>query len=378
MPTATTIYTLSLSDVNGCAVIPMDITVVVRSPLSIIATDVVLCNGESGIISGTASGGNGGTYTYSWSNGPTTLIQTITATSPTNYIITVNDGCSSPASDTATVTANPSSTGLINESDTTGCQPLTVNFNAVSDNGTTYTWDFGDGNVGTGSSVSYTYPLPGVYLVTMNVITLDGCITLIANTNNITVNPLPNADFSVTPNLPSVLSPTVELTDLSTVTIVSWLWNFDDPSSIVNTSTIQNPSHSFSALGFYNVSLIVMNQFGCFDTARYVVEFKDDFVFYAPNAFTPNGNGINDTFLPKGIGFDINTYHLLIFDRWGNLIFHNHDSTKGWDGRVHTSWDGRVLSGSDIAQIDVYVWKVDLKDNLGIVHNYIGHVTIVK
>ncbi len=373
MPTATTIYTVSLLDVNGCAVIPMDITVVVRPPLSIIATDVVLCNGESGIISGAVSGGNGGPYTYLWSNGLTTLTQTITAsiaTSPTNYIITVDDGCSTPSTDTATVTVNPSSIGVINESDTLGCQPLTVNFNAVSDNGTSYIWNFGNGNVGTGSSVNYTYPLPGIYLVTMNVITLDGCTTLIANTNNITVNPLPNADFSVTPNPTSILSPTIELTDLSTVTILSWSWNFDDASSLHNTSTVQNPTHLFNNLGFYNVSLIVMNQFGCFDTAVYAVEVKDDFVFYAPNTFTPDDDDLNDTFLPKGVGFDIHSFNLFIFNRWGNLIFYSNDPAKGWDGRAN--------HGSDIAQQDVYVWKVDLKDNLGIIHKYIGHVTIVK
>jgi gliding motility-associated-like protein len=100
------------------------------------------------------------------------------------------------------------------------------------------------------------------------------------------------------------------------------------------------------------------------------VEIKDDFVFYAPNAFTPDGDGINDVFLPLGVGWDIPTFEMYIFDRWGNLIFFTDDYRKGWDGTAN--------KGAEIAQIDVYVWKVNLRDNTGLRHNFIGHVTIVK
>ena len=61
---------------------------------------------------------------------------------------------------------------------------------------------------------------------------------------------------------------------------------------------------------------------------------------------------------------------MYIFDRWGNMIFLTDDSTKGWDGRAN--------QGKEIAQVDVYVWRVELKDNQGKKHKYIGTVTIVK
>jgi gliding motility-associated-like protein len=373
IPTSTTVYTVSLLDANGCPVPPANMTVVVRPPLSIIATDIAICDGTSGIISGASSGGNGGPYTYSWSNGPTTQSQTVSptiVTSPMNYIITLDDGCSIPATDTATVIVNPGSIGLINGSDTVGCQPLLVNFNAISNNGATYSWDFGDGTTALGSSVNHTYPNVGTYVVTINVTTAAGCVTPLPSTNTIVVNPVPNAEFSATPNPTTFLSPSVSFTDLSTVTISSWLWNFNDPTSTTNSSTIQNPIHSFNNVGSYDVVLFVTNQFGCIDSVEHVVEVKDDFVFYAPNAFTPNQDGINDIFLPTGIGYDLGTFDFYVFDRWGNVIFYSNDYRKGWDGHAN--------GGSQIAQQDVYVWKVDLKDNSGKIHKYIGTVTIAK
>ena len=74
------------------------------------------------------------------------------------------------------------------------------------------------------------------------------------------------------------------------------------------------------------------------------------YALYIPNTFSPNGDGINDTFSPKGEG--ISEYELIIFDRWGNLIFTSDDINIGWNGIV----DG----GSETAQIDSYVYVVNV------------------
>ena len=63
-------------------------------------------------------------------------------------------------------------------------------------------------------------------------------------------------------------------------------------------------------------------------------------------------------------------YHLWVFDRWGNVVFNTTD--------INTGWDGRANNGTDIAQQDVYVWKVKLKDVFGNNHEYIGTVTLVR
>jgi gliding motility-associated-like protein len=98
---------------------------------------------------------------------------------------------------------------------------------------------------------------------------------------------------------------------------------------------------------------------------------KGEYTFFIPNTFTPNGDGKNDYFFPKGVGIDPSDYDLWIFDRWGNLIWH----TDTWGEQ----WDGRANYGQDVAQIDTYVWKVHVRElDSQAQHNYIGHVNIVK
>jgi gliding motility-associated-like protein len=372
-PTATSIYSVSVTDANACPVGPMDIQVVVRPPLTVSSTNIAVCDGLTGTIAATPAGGNGGPYTYSWSNGPTTQSQTVTgnaATSPASYIVTVSDGCSQDAVDTSIVTVNPGSIGSLSAPVVSGCAPLTVTFTGISDNGVSYAWDFGDSGTGTNTPVTHVYTSTGVYDVTMTITTAAGCVTTVVNPGYITVNPNPDAAFTANPNPASSISPLVNFYDGSTANIVSWNWNFGDVASTSNTSTVQNPSHVFSGVGFYPVGLLVTNQFGCIDSTYIMLEVQDDFVFYAPNAFTPDGDGINDTFYPLGVGWDLDSYELMIFDRWGQMIFFSDDKQKGWDGKAN--------HGSEMAQIDVYVWKVKLRDTKGYMHNYIGHVTIVK
>ena len=164
----------------------------------------------------------------------------------------------------------------------------------------------------------------------------------------------------------------VAFTDQSTGA-TSWLWDFiyTNPQTGLYTGTDQNPSFIYPTTGVYVVQQVVMNSFGCTDTAYNNVEVVPEYVFYIPNAFTPtNHDGVNDTFGPTIIGYDIDTYEMMIFDRWGNLIYKTTDINKGWDGKAN--------GGDKIAQIDVYVWKVNVNDFSGAEHQYVGTVTIVK
>ena len=94
-------------------------------------------------------------------------------------------------------------------------------------------------------------------------------------------------------------------------------------------------------------------------------------IILAPNAFTPNGDGFNDGFSPTGIGFKtLETYELLIYDRWGDLIFESDDYNQQWDGVAN--------KGKEIAQEDTYVWVVRTVDHDKQRHSYIGHVTLIR
>jgi gliding motility-associated-like protein len=100
-----------------------------------------------------------------------------------------------------------------------------------------------------------------------------------------------------------------------------------------------------------------------------VLNVIEDFTMYIPNAFTPNDDGINDVFQPKGMGWKPNQYEFLIYDRWGNLIFKTNDYTKGWDG---------TYKGAH-APTDVYVYKIKaVSSAYGSRKEFAGHVTLIR
>jgi large repetitive protein len=132
-----------------------------------------------------------------------------------------------------------------------------------------------------------------------------------------------------------------------------------------------NPVFSFSDEypGSYSVMLTVTNQYGCSDSISYMVVIDGIYTLYAPNAFSPNGDGINDIFYVSGDGFDAENFELSIYNRWGELIFSSETISTGWDG-MH---NGQKVSG------DVYVWKIVSKDRFTKQqYEKFGHVTVVK
>ncbi len=368
-PVAATMYTASVTDNKGCSAGPLNMYVVIKPSISLIASDTTICAGTAASIHANASGGTGGPYTYSWDNSNTSQSQTVTppaGLTTINYIVTVSDGCSKPAVDTSTVIINPGSTGQFHGTPKEGCEPLSTAFSATSNNGITYAWNFGDGHTGSENMTSNTYTTPGVFDVTLTITTAAGCKTIIDSIAYITIHPKPTANFETAP----ISSPSVSFNDLSTVIITNWSWNFGDLTSTLDTSSIKNPTYQYPGAGTNTITLFVMNQFGCIDSTAKSITIIDNFEFYAPSAFSPDGNDVNDIFLPKGIAYDASTFRMMIFDRWGNLIFYSDDNTKGWDGRAN--------HGTQIAEIDVYVWKVELTDNQRIKHSYIGSVTLLK
>jgi gliding motility-associated-like protein len=374
-PTVTTIYTVNAADANGCPAAPITVTVTVSPLLSVIANGTAsICPGANTIISAIASNGNGGPYSYSWS--PTTGLANATAASTTaapavttTYTVTANDGCSPAVTATVTVTVLPVPVVNLAANITSGCAPLCVNFSDLSTvaGGTVNNWSWNFG--GDGSSVSqnptHCFNNPGLYSISLTVTSNAGCTNDTTITNMITVFANPVAAFSWTPNPASILDTTVVFSDQSSSDVITWDWTFGDGGL----DSIQNPIHSYPAIaGSYLATLLVTNANGCVDTATNTIIVLPEFTFFIPNAFTPNGDGVNDDFNGKGIG--ITKYEMMIFDRWGNMIF--------FTDSLYKNWDGRANHGSDVAQQDVYVWKVRLTDVFDKKHSYIGTVTIVK
>lgn len=104
----------------------------------------------------------------------------------------------------------------------------------------------------------------------------------------------------------------------------------------------------------------------CPDTAWTWLTVEDPTSCYVPNSFTPNGDGVNDEFMAYGV--NVSEFELLIFDRWGNLIFSTTDINHGWNG----TYKGNKC------QEDVYVWRIKYTDIFHNRYEKIGHVSLVR
>jgi len=146
-----------------------------------------------------------------------------------------------------------------------GCSPLTVTFQDLSTNNpTSWVWDFGNGQLSSQKNPTVNYSSPGTYTVKLVARNSSG-IDEEEKINYITVFPSPVANFTADITT-SCLPGTIQFTDLSTVpagagTITSWSWNFGDGAG--STSTLQNPSYTYTAPGYYTVSLTITSSTGC-------------------------------------------------------------------------------------------------------------------
>ncbi|MEY3236018.1 MAG: hypothetical protein RI883_119, partial [Bacteroidota bacterium] len=152
-----------------------------------------------------------------------------------------------------------------------------------------------------------------------------------------------------------------------------YVWDFGDNSP---TSTVDSPNHLYPSEeeGAYQVMLIATSSFGCADTAYSYIQVNEELLFYVPNTFTPDGNNFNQTFQPVFTsGYDPFDFTMLIFNRWGELIFESHDASVGWDGTYGSN--GQI----GIVQDGTYTWKIEFKTSLNDERKMIvGHVNVIR
>jgi gliding motility-associated-like protein len=361
-PVVQTTYTVTVTDANGCTNTD-DVIVSVGQALIVTASpDDSICPGGQANISAqaTAGSGNGGPYTYTWSNGPQGASQTVSPAVTTTYIVTLSDGCTSPnAVDSVTIYIKPLPV-VDFLADTFGLcetpQQAFTFWNQTTPVGGTATWTFGDGSGGGGDTISHTYANPGSYDIGLTVTGTNGCTSSLTKPGYVNVFANPVADFTMDPNPASMFDPTINFIDQSQTNIVSWAWDIGG----LDSSIMQNPT--------YTVYLTVVDANGCRDTTMGTAIVLGEFGIYVPNSFTPDGDGMNDVFFPSGFGINDDDYVFMIFNRWGELIFESHKKFEPWDG---TYKGGLVQNG-------VYVWKLNFKDINGKKHTRVGHANVIR
>jgi gliding motility-associated-like protein len=367
-PTQTTTYYAIGTDANGCPSNTDTVVVNVIQPMTVnIVTNVdSLCPGDLIQINAIVTGGHA-PYTYTLPDGTViTMPYFVTPLQTTTYIINVSDSCQPlGVTDNVTVHVMPKPNVNITSDIIAGCEDLTVSF--TDDNhfmGQTYVWDFHDGTYAYTQSPVHTFQNDGTYDITLTVTNIYGCDSTFTIHNMITVYPRPIAMFTPDPAVTSIIDPTINFYNNS-INYEYSHWHFGDGSS----SDDNQPQHTYGNTGVYTVQLTVTNIFGCSDSITGEVTINNDYTFYAPNAFTPNSDGHNETFNVYGVNIQPSSFHLSIYDRWGGLVFESDDITKGWDGTF--------ANGTKIMQNNVFVWMATFKDVFGLKHKETGTVTLL-
>ena len=245
-----------------------------------------------------------------------------------------------------------------------GCAPYNAVFNNTSVGGADYFWDFGDGNTSTAINPTHTYTVPNTYTVKLKAVDSNTCNKVDSVFFTITVSGSPTALFDYSPKPPQV-NTAVDYANQSTGAI-SYLWKFGDGDSLFTLRRDTTVQHFFNATATFNSCLVAYNQYGCTDTFCVPIVARVVPALDVPNAFTPNGDGVNDKV--QVLGFGIARMNWRIYNRWGQLIFSTTNRNEGWDGRYKG-----VLQPQE-----VYTYALDVEFSDGTKVTKTGDITLLK
>ncbi|WP_317897650.1 gliding motility-associated C-terminal domain-containing protein [Aurantibacillus circumpalustris] len=241
------------------------------------------------------------------------------------------------------------------------CSQLSFSVNSTSTPVNLMNWQVSTTSF-TGSDFRHCFKEEGEHYIKGMLRDTNNCInqfTLIVN-----VFPKPSANFVFAPKTPIEMLDEVLFTNTSDgVELTNRDWYFTD--NMGYRTTDEYVRYTYSNAGTYPVAMVIRNKWGCADTVVKEISVEPNFSIYVPNIFTPNEDGKNEVFLPIVRG--ANWYHLMVFNRWGEMLFESVDTNEGWDG----SYKGQVCENG------TYVWKITLFINgKGSEKSYSGHVSI--
>lgn len=376
-PAANTCYNVYAVDANGCAGTTEQICVNLNPPIVVTTSgnDSVCPGGSITINATSATGGDGGPYSYIWDDGTGTVGTgssiTVTPTgAPTTYCVTVTDGCETPPTTECLTIDYYGVPSVSFTSDISGgCNPITVNYTNTTNPGevSSASWDFGNGATSSATTTATAvYATAGCYDVTLTITSPNGCVSSLTQTDMVCSYDYPIADFWASPNPTTVFESTVFFANLSTNNLTNQ-WFVDDSLFSFDVDPLfEFPNQSS---GTYEVMLVVTNQYGCSDTTVQTIIINDDFAVYVPNAFSPDADGINDFFYVSGNDIALDEFELSIYNRWGERIYVSEDRFGVWDG----------THGNELVESETYVWKLKAKQqSTGKEAEFYGHVTVVR
>ncbi|MCB0480627.1 MAG: PKD domain-containing protein [Flavobacteriales bacterium] len=377
VPMSTAAYSLSVTDSRNCPGDSQTYFIHVRDLMADtldVTSNSPVCYGERVLVQGWHSG-KYPPYSYSWSPfgdsslGPLNkLLYKATST-----ILTVSDACGVSRKDSVYVDIHPLPLIELPDTGYKGCEPLSIiAINKLHEDDYDYSWDFGDGGVALENRPSYVYKAAGDYRILVTVINKYGCKVSNDGHTPVTVWPKPKAAFSLNKQTAKVNEASFRVEDLSLGSASNNWYLFD---------TIIGSGKVFEVVlddtGNVAITLLAISEHGCLDTTSQNVLVTPDHVVKVPNAFNPrlNGGGGNGSFDPDSPDNQVffpfvehaEEYELMIFDRWGEMIFKSNDPKYGWDGYYK----------GELSPQDVYLWKLHVVFTDGLEKTMMGDITLL-
>ena len=345
---------LALSDVKTSSTIRLELidNCSVNTPSRTMVIDVLpqlqinpsphdVCFEDSIRIAIQGNGGIAATHRYTWFVNDNLQQDTlpeivIRGDSIYTYTVILTDGCSNPADTLSrTVASNPQL--IMDLPPDTVCEIFTHQLNVEDATNISSTLELFQNQL-LQTDINRLNLSRGNYQFEVMASNTMGCRDSVEF--DVFVKPRPNPHFTSDPSEPSDDNPIVSFNSQEPADSIFWRIN-NVPFGNSNTASFE-----FKDTGLYDVSITIYRN-GCKADSSVQIPFTRNFKYFGVTAFSPNTDGINDTYKPVFTGFLDFTYS--IYNRWGELIFRGDNNSEGWDG----SFNGRtVTSGQYLVLIE--------------------------
>jgi gliding motility-associated-like protein len=290
-------------------------------------------------------------------------------TGPGTYIVrltvSTQNQCTSSFTDTIRVYSTPQLSLVARD---TICVNSSERFTAqiaLPDSTINWRWDLGNGNTSEVRDPVVVYTTPGDYTARLIAYNKLGCADTL--THRVHVVAIPTAVPVVTP-ITIISGASTQLNMTYTGAIASYNWI---PVQRLDCADCPYPMANPQFTTNYVVQ--VQDRYGCRGLGEITVQVVcNGQNFFIPNTFSPNGDGSNDVFYPRGTGlFRIKAFR--IFNRWGQVVFEKREFPVNDPGH---GWDGRYRGQKPMA--DVYVYQVELLCANGELVKYSGNIALIQ
>ncbi|MBK6540585.1 MAG: gliding motility-associated C-terminal domain-containing protein [Flavobacteriales bacterium] len=335
------------------------VTIIPTSPMTLTVSNdtTVRCAGQPATVALLNIAGGAAPFTTTWTDAQTSLLSNalnmqVIVDQDASYTVTVTDACADSASATVNTFAPQYAPMVLSlTEDTVLCNGGSLLLEAEVAGGSgihTFLWsgmNTNDSTVLVSITESNTFTVQATDLCG-EVLSASVTVGVETPVTNITAISQGQDEWLFT----SASTPSADQFD----------WNFGDG----NTSTETQPNHRYLDTEFHVVELTITTANGC--TASDTVHIAPAAHVYFPNAFTPDGDGINDVF--GAVGHELSEVSFIVFDRWGAQVFASSAMDQGWDGRT---------ANGSIAPTGVYVFRFHVKGERLPATEGIGHVTLL-